>query len=101
MAGPGPRFTDKNLYGPSGHPQAADINQDDLGDCYFVAPLGALAQEQPSRVENSIKYDAAKGTFSVTFYKEEGTGFLGLTGTEVKPVTIEVTQKDLEYNIKR
>lgn len=101
MAEPGPRFTDKNLYGPSGHPRAADINQDALGDCFFVAPLGALAQEQPGRIENSIQYDAAKGSFTVTLYKEQGTGLFGLTGSEVKPVRIEVSQADIEYDIKR
>ncbi|WP_226467267.1 C2 family cysteine protease [Luteimonas panaciterrae] len=96
-----PRFTDKTLYGTSGHPRMSDINQDSIGDCYFVAPLGALAEQQPSRVENAIQYNADKNTFTVTLYKEEGTGPLGLFGTEVKPVKIEVTQAELEYNLKR
>jgi hypothetical protein len=96
-----PRFTDKTLYGASGHPRSVDIEQDKLGDCYFVSPLGSLAEQQPGRLENAIKYNADKGTFTVTLYKEESTGFLGLGDKVTKPVSIEVTQAELEYNIKR
>ncbi|MGO4263725.1 C2 family cysteine protease [Lysobacter sp. TAB13] len=95
------RFTDKTLYGPGGHPSSSDIEQNSLGDCYFVSPLGSMAQQQPQRLENAIKYNADKGTFTVTFYKEESTGFLGLGDKEVKPVKIEVSQGELEGNLSR
>ncbi|MEH6420947.1 C2 family cysteine protease [Pseudomonas sp. CGJS7] len=93
------RFTDKTLYGPSGHPRSSDIEQNSLGDCYFVSPLGSLAQQQPQRLENAIKYNADKGTFTVTLYKEESPGIFRDKVT--KPVQIEVTQGEIEGNLTR
>ncbi len=96
---PGPVYTDKDLYGPSGKPQSADIAQGQLGDCYFVAPLGAMAGQQPERIQNAISYNADKGTFNVTFYQETHSGPLGMH-TESKPVQIEVNQADIKADAK-
>ena len=89
-----PIYTDKDLYGTSGRPEPADISQGNLGDCYFISPLGALAGRQPERIENAISYNADKGTFNVTLYKEAHSGLFGLHH-EPKPVQIEVTQADI------
>ncbi|MCD9031008.1 hypothetical protein LDO32_04600 [Luteimonas sp. Y-2-2-4F] len=88
-------FTDADLYGPDG-PEPQDIDQDSIGDCYFVATLAALANspEGDARIEESITYNEETGTFTVTFYEE---GPLGIP----VPVQVEVTQDDIQDNLER
>lgn len=93
-----PTLTDQRLYGPSGKPQASDIRQNLLGDCYFVAPLGALATQQPAHIQDAIHYDARTSTFTVTLYEHGHGGFLGLR-SEPKPVQIDVTQADIQADL--
>lgn len=95
-----PTLTDERLYGPSGQPQASDIRQNLLGDCYFVAPLGALATQQPGHIQDAIHYDPTTSSFTVTLYEHGHGGFLGLKD-EPKPVQIEVTQADLQTDMVR
>lgn len=85
----GPKFTDKNLYGPSG-PRASDIKQDAFGDCYFVATLGAVALQNPKGITDAIHYDEPTQQFRVRLYKLNG---------QVK--YIWVTQAELEDNVNR
>lgn len=84
-----PIYTDKDLYDTSGKPHGSDIAQGALGDCYYIAPLGSLATQQPQTIQHAIHYDARDQTFAVTLYKE---------GVDHKPepVTIKVTQADLQ-----
>jgi hypothetical protein len=88
-----PPYMDRDLYGPSGKPQPQDIAQLQLGDCYFVSPLGSLAHQQPERIQNAIQYDADKGTFNVTMYQPRGIF------NHAKPTQIEVTQADIQKDI--
>ena len=94
---PPPRFDAADLYDVSGRPREADIDQDSIGDCYYVATLGAVAERTPTRIQDAIKYDSATGTFSVKMYSNEWSwsppGF--------KQVTIPVTQQDLVDNLTR
>ena len=83
-----PRFDAADLYGKGG-PTAADIRQDALGDCYFVATLGALANQRPDLIRNAISYDAKTGDFTVKLH--DGG----------KEKSIVVTQADLAYNVSR
>lgn len=85
---PPPRFDASDLYHSTG-PTAADIKQDSLGDCFFVATLGAIADQQPQVIRDAISYDASTESFDVTLH-DGGT-----------PVTINVTQQELEYNLSR
>ena len=84
-----PKFSDQNLYGPGG-PTANDIKQDAFGDCYFVATLGAVAQQNPKVIRDAIHYDSNSQQFRARLYD--------LTGL-VK--YIWVTQAELEDNVKR
>jgi hypothetical protein len=86
-------FTDKNLYDAGKKPRAQDIGQDSLGDCFFIATLGAVAEHQPDRIKDMIKYDPKKDTFTVTLYQEKGG--------KMTPVSIEVTQAEIRDNIAR
>ena len=83
-----PRFDAGDLYG-KGAPSACDIKQDALGDCYFVATMGALANKRPDLIQNAIRYDANTGTYQVRLYQDG------------KPVTVTVTQSELAYNLNR
>lgn len=91
-----PKYTAENLYSGSGAkdlPKGKDIHQDTFMDCYYISVLGATADRQPDRIKDAITYDAQKGTFTVSLYQEK----------DGKPekVSIEVTQADIEDNIKR
>lgn len=84
-----PKFSDKNLYGPSG-PSANDIKQDAFGDCYFVATLGAVAQQNPKIIRDAIYYEPNSQQFRVRLYDLKG---------QVK--YIWVTQAELQDNVNR
>src|SRR5262249_12579461 len=45
-----------------------DVRQGDVGDCYFMATLAALAQRTPSTITN-VFADNGDGTFTVRFFK--------------------------------
>jgi len=96
MAMAQPKYTEENLYSGSGAkdlPKGQDIRQDTFMDCYYIAVLGATADRQPDRIKDAISYDAQKGTFTVTLYEEKAG--------KPEKVQIEVTQAEIEENIKR
>lgn len=90
-----PSYTADDLYGPNG-PQPEDINQDSIGDCYFVATLSGMAgnADGDQQIQDSISYDEQSGNFTVTFYEE---------GPDGKPQErqVTVTQEDVRDNIAR
>jgi hypothetical protein len=94
-----PKYTEKNLYGETGHPQAWDVAQRFLGDCYLLAPMASLAYQQPERIEKAIRYDAPAASFTVTLYKSQKT-FLGLS-SKPRPVDVTVTQADIDQEVTR
>jgi hypothetical protein len=87
-AAKGPRFDRSDLYGASGKPQLADIQQSAFGDCYYVATLGAVAKQSPGTIRQAIDYDPSTRTFSVRLHDSNG-----------RPRTIEVTQAEIANNI--
>ncbi len=50
-----------------GAPSSADMHQGDLGDCYLISALGALADSNPAAIENMF-IDNGDGTYTVRFY---------------------------------
>ncbi len=50
------------------HPSDADQGQ--IGDCFVVASLAAIAQHNPDVIRNAIE-DNGDGTYTVTFYQRE------------------------------
>jgi hypothetical protein len=48
-------------------PSYQDINQGNLGDCYFMSALGTVAQHSPDTISNMF-IDNGDGTFTVTFF---------------------------------
>lgn len=75
--------------GPDGKPlldPATDINQGDMGDCWVLSGLGAIAMTNPQLLESHIHANA-NGTYTVTLYQNG------------KPVQITVTDT-VPYNSK-
>jgi hypothetical protein len=90
-------FNQGNLYGASGRPVAADIHQSSIGDCCLASFMGATAMEQPARIEDAIRFDAATGNFVVTLYRP-----VEIFGAKFNmPVEVEVSQADIQDNIAR
>ncbi|MBD2205319.1 pre-peptidase C-terminal domain-containing protein [Calothrix sp. FACHB-1219] len=56
-----------SLFGSDSTFNYQDVKQGFLGDCYFLASLGATARQQPSAIKNMF-IDNGDGTFTVRFY---------------------------------
>lgn len=83
------RYDAGDLYGASGRPSAADIQQDRIGDCFFIASAGAVANASPQRIQDAISYSEETGNFSVRLY--DGHHW----------VDVEVSQAEIQDNIRR
>ncbi|MGP0058749.1 MAG: C2 family cysteine protease, partial [Beijerinckiaceae bacterium] len=56
-----------SLFGTSGTPSYLDVNQGNLGDCYFMAALAEVALQDPSAIESMITPNS-NGTYGVRFF---------------------------------
>lgn len=66
----GYQATNGELFGKRG-PNAKDVLQGGLGDCYFLASVAAVVADDPAAIKNSI-VDNRDGTYSVRFFKSSG-----------------------------
>ncbi len=57
----------------AGGPSVNDIQQGQVGDCYFLSTLGAVAAKDPDAIKNMVR-DNGDGTYSVRFYVNDGFG---------------------------
>jgi hypothetical protein len=63
-----------------------DIRQGQLGTCYFLASLGAVARDHPDVLERMIK-DNRNGTYTVTFFEDKN--WFGEPDYRAVPVTVD------------
>ena len=56
-------------------PIADDVNQGAVGDCYFMAPISAVAKRQPHQIRNSVA-DLGDGTFAVRLRRDGNVRFV-------------------------
>lgn len=54
---------------PTAGPRATDVKQGWIGDCYFLAPLASLAQENPDLIRRLV-VELGDGTYAVRFRKD-------------------------------
>lgn len=90
------RFTtydESDLYGPNG-PRSDDVEQNGIGNCYFLATIASVADQDPGHIYDSITFNPETGNFTVTLYEK------GPFGIPI-PLQVEVTQADLRDNIAR
>jgi hypothetical protein len=59
-------FSDKPLFG-NGGPMPEDIRQGQVGDCYFMAGLSAVAKISPNYIKQSVA-EMGDGTFAIRMY---------------------------------
>ena len=62
------------LFRSSG-PSLADIQQGSIGDCYFLASLGAVALTHPQAIRDMIT-DNGDGTYTVRFFIEGAAAYV-------------------------
>jgi Ca2+-binding RTX toxin-like protein len=60
------RFSNRPLFGPNG-PHKDDIRQGNLGDCYFLATLGATAKISSDKIRQRV-VDLGDGTYAVKMF---------------------------------
>jgi hypothetical protein len=63
-------FAGDPLFGPAG-PMPDDVVQGQLGDCYFLATLAAIAQSDPNQIRQDV-VELNDGTFMVRFENAGG-----------------------------
>ncbi len=59
------------LFGPNG-PQASDVAQGAVGDCYFLSSLAETALQAPQDIE-SMFIDNGDGTYTVRFFEYDSS----------------------------
>jgi hypothetical protein len=71
-------FSDRPLFADSG-PGRDDIFQGAIGDCYFMAPLSAIAKTMPHRI-GQLVVDLGDGTYAVHFRQGAQDVFVRVDG---------------------
>ncbi|ALN56610.1 hypothetical protein GLE_1253 [Lysobacter enzymogenes] len=92
-------YTAADLYGVDGRPRAVDIRQNDLYNCYLLAPMGALGEQQPDRIHDAIRFNIAAGEFTVTLYRPPNAQERDRGQSEPIRESIVVSQEDIRRNI--
>ncbi|MCX5788918.1 MAG: C2 family cysteine protease [Elusimicrobia bacterium] len=65
-----------------------DINQGQIGDCYFMSSLASVASKDPGVIRGMFQANK-DGTYSVTFYKNPWWDPLGVFGKHKKTVKVD------------
>jgi hypothetical protein len=71
-------FSNCPLFGSNG-PQISDVQQQHLGDCYFMSALGAISNVDPQQIRNNITA-LGDGTYAMEFYENGKPVFVRVDG---------------------
>jgi len=77
-AGPYLDFSNHPLFSDAG-PSGDDVNQGNVGDCYFLAPLSSIARLDPWKIRQSV-LDMGDGTYLVQFSRGSSKAFVRVDG---------------------
>ncbi|BAU12114.1 unknown protein [Leptolyngbya sp. NIES-3755] len=58
------------LFGTKNYPSITDVEQGDLGDCFFLTALATTAAHNPAAIQNMF-IDNGDGTFTVKLFAEQ------------------------------
>lgn len=94
------QYTAADLYVANGQPRASDVDQDLLYNCYFLAPMGALGEQQPERIRDAIRFNTETGNFTVTLYRPPTAGERSQGRSDPIRESIVVSQEDIHRNIR-
>lgn len=72
---------------------ANDVNQGDVGDCYFLSALGAVASKNPTFIKQHIQ-DNHDGSYTVQFYRKDN--LWNVFGNHEPTESVTVTKSDFE-----
>jgi Calpain family cysteine protease len=64
-----------------------DVKQGQLGDCYLLASMAAIARANPEAIRKLVSGPNSDGTFNVTIYSDTGGAF----STKWTPKVVKVT----------
>jgi hypothetical protein len=67
-------YADHLLFSDNG-PQASDVGQGQVGDCYYLSVLASVAKARPDQIRQSI-VDLGDGTYAVQFKKAGNSVFI-------------------------
>jgi hypothetical protein len=70
----GDRYDANPLFGSTNTVVLSDVDQGRLGDCYFLAGIGAVVYQQPNVIRQSI-VELGDGTFAVRFKRNGSTEY--------------------------
>lgn len=73
----------------------SDVTQGALGDCYLMASMAAIANQNPDLIQKLI-HDNGDGTYTVTFYQKKK--FLGIFDDGYEKIKITVDADFPEHN---
>jgi Ca2+-binding RTX toxin-like protein len=71
-------YSAQSLFASTG-PIKDDIDQNALGDCYFLATLSSIAKTNPDRIRQSV-VDLGDGTYAVQFFNGNSPVFVRVDG---------------------
>lgn len=94
------QYATADLYGSDGRPRASDIDQDRIFNCYFLAPIGALGEQQPDRIRDAIRFNPETGDFAVRLYRPPSADERGRGQTGPVEESVTVSRDDLRRNIE-
>jgi hypothetical protein len=70
-------FSSRSLFGTA--PLVTDVNQGQVGDCYFLASIQSFANKIPSRLQQ-MAVDLGDGTYAVQFKRNGITTYVRVDG---------------------